>query len=103
MKLTGKLIQFFLVISIVPVVIVGYLAFDIGRQTIEKNMIEHLTTVNNLKLAELTRWIEEGKRSCRHWRAAPLSGNSQRYYPPRTRVPRRTRQSIPAYMWTTWE
>lgn len=31
MKLTGKLIQFFLVISIVPVVIVGYLAFDIGR------------------------------------------------------------------------
>jgi PAS domain S-box-containing protein len=62
MKLTGKLIVSFLLLSLIPTAAVGYLAFNHGRRTIERDTINHLTATTILKEAEFERWIAKSKR-----------------------------------------
>ncbi len=72
MKLTTKLTLLFLLLSIIPLAVVGYLAYDNGRQTIEKNMLNHLMSTTILKEAELNQWIEDNERSLRGLARRPL-------------------------------
>jgi signal transduction histidine kinase len=59
MNLTSKLILLFLSLTIVPLVVVGYLAYDNGRRTIEQNTIHHLVSTNEYKQQEFRRWIQD--------------------------------------------
>ena len=65
MKLATKLTVLFLLLAIIPLAVVGYLAFDNGRRTIEQDTVNRLLATTILKEAELKRWIEDSQRSWR--------------------------------------
>jgi PAS domain S-box-containing protein len=71
MKLATKLILTFLLFSIVPLTVVGFLAFDNGRQAIEQDMTDHLLSTTLLKKAEFGTWIDDSKRDLRAMAARP--------------------------------
>ena len=58
MKLRSRITLLFALLAIVPVIIVGFLAYYTGRQSIENVEINHLVSTNLMKSSELTRWIE---------------------------------------------
>jgi len=72
MKLRARLTIFFILLSVVPVLIVGYIAYYSGRQTIEQVEINHLVSTNLMKSSELHRWIESNKRSIAELAQRPL-------------------------------
>jgi len=57
-KLRSRITLLFALLAIVPVIIVGFLAFYTGRESIEQVEINHLVSTNLMKSSELTRWIE---------------------------------------------
>ena len=57
MKLSTKLLLLFVVLTTTPLSIVGIIAYDNGRRTIEQNTFTHLTAVNTIKEAAFERWI----------------------------------------------
>jgi len=57
-NLRSRITRWFALLAIIPVVIVGFLAYYTGRQSIEQAEINHLVSTNLLKSSELTRWIE---------------------------------------------
>ena len=59
MSLVAKLIVIFLLLSIVPLTLVGYLAFVDGRQAIEQDTTDRLLTTTLLKEAEFTSWLDD--------------------------------------------
>lgn len=59
MKLNTKLSLIFLLLTIAPALVVGYLSFYNGRCTIEENTISHLVSTNLLKEAEYERWVHD--------------------------------------------
>ena len=59
MKLYTKLLLLFVVFAIVPVMVLGLLAYRSSRASIEAQTIHHLVSTNLLKKAEVTRWIED--------------------------------------------
>jgi PAS domain S-box-containing protein len=61
MSLAAKLIVIFLLLSIVPLTLVGYLAFVNGRQTIEQDITDRLLNTTLLKEAEFTGWLDDDK------------------------------------------
>ena len=65
MKLATKLIIVFLLLTTIPLAIVGYLAYDNGRRTIEQNTLNHLISTNILKQNEFERWVRGNERSLR--------------------------------------
>ncbi len=72
MKLAAKLTILFLLLTTIPLAVVGYLAFDNGRRTIEQNTINHLISTNILKEAEFDRWVQGNERSLRELARRPL-------------------------------
>lgn len=72
MKLTTKLTVLFLLLSILPLAVVGYLAYDNGRRAIEQNTINRLTSITTLKADELNRWVENNQRQLRSLAREPL-------------------------------
>jgi len=54
----SRITLLFVLLAIVPVVLVGFLAYYTGRQSIEQVEINHLVSTNLMKSSELTRWIE---------------------------------------------
>ena len=72
MRLTTKLTILFLLLSTIPLMLVGYLAYDNGRRTIEQNTFNHLISTTILKEAEFKRWVEDSKRSLRELARRPL-------------------------------
>jgi len=71
MKLATKLIILFLLLTTIPLVIVGYLAYDNGRRTIEQNVLNHLISTNILKQNEFDRWVHDNERSLRNLARRP--------------------------------
>jgi PAS domain S-box-containing protein len=63
MKLRHKLIIAFILLAIVPVLIIGYLAYSTGRNIIEDEVVNHLVSTNILKSSELVRWVDNNKNS----------------------------------------
>jgi signal transduction histidine kinase len=59
MRLNSRLALLCFLITVIPVFVVGILAFQNGRQTIEKNTITHLVSTNLLKKAEFERWVRD--------------------------------------------
>jgi signal transduction histidine kinase len=72
MKLAPKLTILFLLLSIVPTAVVGYLAYDNGRRTIVQETIDHLVSINIFKNNELKRWIEDNESSIEELAQRPL-------------------------------
>ncbi len=72
MNLTAKLTTVFLALTIVPLSIVGYLAYDNGRKTIEQNTRERLSSITILKEAEFERWVDNNERILRALASRPL-------------------------------
>ncbi|MBM4278483.1 MAG: HAMP domain-containing protein [Deltaproteobacteria bacterium] len=72
MKLAPKLTILFLLLSILPTAIVGYLAYENGRRTIVQETIGHLVSINIFKNNELKRWIENNKSSIEELAQRPL-------------------------------
>ena len=58
MNLRSRITLLFALLAIVPVVIVGFLSYYTGRQSIEQAEINHLISTNLMKSSELTRWIQ---------------------------------------------
>jgi signal transduction histidine kinase len=52
-----KLLGYFLMSSLIPIFIVGYMAYDSGQQAIEKQTSQYLLITANLRAEELERWI----------------------------------------------
>jgi hypothetical protein len=65
MSLTAKLIVIFLLLSIVPLSLVGYLAYEDGRQSIEQDTIDRLLTTTLLKEAEFEAWLDDNEGDIR--------------------------------------
>ncbi|MEE9616022.1 MAG: ATP-binding protein [Anaerolineae bacterium] len=72
MKLVTKLTALFLLLATIPLAVVGYLAYDNGRRTIEQNMLNHLISTNILKQGEFDRWVRGNERSLRGLARRPL-------------------------------
>lgn len=74
MNLAAKLTVLFLLVTIAPLGIVSYLAFENGRQTIEQNTFDSLTRTTLLKEAQFNQWVEDTSRSLRRLAQRPLVG-----------------------------
>jgi signal transduction histidine kinase len=72
MKLAPKLTILFLLLSIVPTAIVGYLSYESGQRTIVRETINRLVYINILKNNELKRWVEANKNSIEQLAERPL-------------------------------
>ena len=72
MNLRSRILLLFVLLAIVPVVIVGFLAYYTGRQSIEQVEINHLVSTNLMKSNELTRWIEGNQQSIEELAQRPL-------------------------------
>ena len=59
MTLSKKLSIFYLLIAVIPLAAVGTIAYENGRNTIEKQTINHLFSTNILKKAELDAWLAD--------------------------------------------
>ena len=71
MKLATKLTLLFLLLSIIPLAVVGYLAYDNGRRTIEQNTLNHLISTTILKEDEFERWVKGNERTLRALASRP--------------------------------
>jgi len=71
-NLRSRILLLFVLLAIVPVVIVGFLAYYTGRQSIEQVEINHLVSTNLMKSSELTRWIEGNQQRIEELAQRPL-------------------------------
>lgn len=58
MNVRSRITLLFVLLAVVPVVVVGFMSYYTGRQSIEQVEINHLVSTNLMKSSELTRWIE---------------------------------------------
>jgi len=72
MKLSTRLTLLFLLLSIIPLGIIGYLAFMNGRSAIEDDTSTRLIETNLLKKAELDRWFDGNVNILRALARRPL-------------------------------
>ena len=72
MKLRIKLPLLCLVLAILPIAIVGSIAFQTGRRIIEQTSINNLVSTNVLKSNELNRWIAGNRTSIEELAQRPL-------------------------------
>jgi len=72
MKLTTRLVIFFVIIAIIPAAIVGYFAYENGRHTIQKEVMNHLVSVSSHKEAMFNDWVLDKNRSLMQLAAHPL-------------------------------
>ncbi|MBN1657771.1 MAG: GAF domain-containing protein [Anaerolineae bacterium] len=56
-QLLVRTLAYFLLLSLVPLIVVGLIAYHQGRRTLEQNMLDHLTTTATLKEDEINRWV----------------------------------------------
>jgi signal transduction histidine kinase len=71
MKLSTRLPALFLAIALIPLAVVGYLAFDSGRQSIEQDTFNHLISTTILKESEFERWVQDNERYLRALASRP--------------------------------
>jgi GAF domain-containing protein/HAMP domain-containing protein len=71
-SLTAKLASYFLLLALVPLSVVSYVAYNIGEETLRKDVLDHLSTTIILKEDEINRWIVDRKRSTQLLAQAPI-------------------------------
>jgi two-component sensor histidine kinase len=57
MKLTTRLILLFLLLSLTPLLVIGYLGFRNGVNTMKAQTMQRLVSINIAKAAEVNRWV----------------------------------------------
>lgn len=62
-SLTVQLVGFFLLLSLITVSLVGFVAFSRARQSLTDSVVNQLESVSALKEDELSRWIDDQRRS----------------------------------------
>ncbi len=72
MKLATRLLLIFSLIAIIPLIVVGYLSFVNGQQTVQENVYRHLISINEIKTAEFTRWITDNEENLAFLAQQPL-------------------------------
>ena len=72
MRLAPRLTILLLLISILPLVIVGYLTFQDGRQIVVDSVIRDLTSTNELKVDLIKRWFEDNEQELELLAQRPL-------------------------------
>ncbi|MFP4088453.1 MAG: ATP-binding protein [Desulfobacteraceae bacterium] len=72
MKLRTRITLILLLLAVVPLIGVTWLAYHNGKNTIEKQTINHLNSTNLLKGSEFHRWINDNKRSLQELAQCPL-------------------------------
>jgi len=72
MKLSVKLTLVFLLLSLVPLALVGYMAYQSGRQVIQENTQSRLVANNIFKKNELNRWLDGTGIQLRQFARRPL-------------------------------
>ena len=73
-RLSTRLTILFVLLSISPLAVVGYLAYDNGQRTIEQDTHNRLISTTILKEAEFNRWVEGNERSLRELARRPTIG-----------------------------
>jgi len=68
----SRITLLFALLAIVPVVVVGFMAYYTGRQSIEQVEMNHLVSTNLMKSSELTRWIESNQQRMEELAQRPL-------------------------------
>jgi GAF domain-containing protein/HAMP domain-containing protein len=71
-NLTARLVIYFLLLALVPLSIVGYVAYNIGEETLKGSILDHLSTTTILKEEEINRWIADKRRSTRLLAQVPI-------------------------------
>ena len=61
-SLTTKFIAYFLVFSILPLIAVGLITYGSGKDAIEKQTFEYLTTTTELREEMINTWISENEK-----------------------------------------
>lgn len=72
MRLSTKLSWLFMLLATTPLFVRGFAAYESGRQAIEQDTIDRLTTITILKEAEFNRWVGADERSLRELARRPL-------------------------------
>lgn len=72
MKLSTRLILFFLLISLIPMTVIGYIGFQNGIKTNKQDTVKRLVSVNLSKEAEVKRWINASQSHLRALAQRPL-------------------------------
>lgn len=57
-SLFARLISYFLLLAVIPLAVVGFIAYFQGQRTLRDNILNHLTTTATLKEDEINRWVE---------------------------------------------
>jgi PAS domain S-box-containing protein len=60
-RLGPRLLLLFLLLAIIPLALVGYIAYEDGRGTIERMTLDHLESTSRLREAALEYWIEDNE------------------------------------------
>ncbi|MBU0511037.1 MAG: PAS domain-containing protein, partial [Chloroflexi bacterium] len=72
MKLTPKLAVLFVLLTTIPLAIVGHLAYTNGRRTVENETINRLLSTTILKQDVFKRWVEGNEQHLRELAQRPL-------------------------------
>lgn len=72
MKLTTRLVTLYLLISLVPLWVIGYFGYKNGIETINNETRQRLSSTNELKSAEVNRWIHSAKAQLQALAQRPL-------------------------------
>jgi signal transduction histidine kinase/HAMP domain-containing protein len=70
-RLSTRLTVLLLLLSIIPLAVVGYLAYNNGRRTIEQDTLNHLISITVLKEDEFNRWVQDNERNLRQFARRP--------------------------------
>lgn len=57
-SLLARLLIYFLALAIIPLAVVGAIAYVQGQRALQQNILNHLTTTAILKEGEINRWVE---------------------------------------------
>lgn len=72
MKISTRLILIFLLLSVIPMTVIGYIGFRNGLQTIKQDTIHRLESLNLAKEAEFNRWINDSRSQIKALAQRPL-------------------------------
>lgn len=70
-SLFARLLIYFVLLAVIPLAIVGAIAYYQGQRTLRENILDHLTTTAILKEEEINRWVEAMEQDVRLLGADP--------------------------------
>ncbi len=72
MKLSTRLLLLFLLLSVIPMAVIGYIGYRNGLQTIMQDTFDHLVAMNLAQEADFNRWINNSKSQLKALAQRPL-------------------------------